>query len=114
MMKSSVSAATMVALVLSLGAVQPAYADNRDAGRVLMGLAGVAVLAHVLNKQKRSERRRATVPARRVEVPRIDYSQCLRQRWTNNGWQTFVANRCVNRLQRQHGIVPRHGRHNNR
>ena len=118
-MRLSLKPAILVGLVVALGATQPAMARDRSAERALLGLAGVAVLAHILSNNDRRKAPAAVTPQRRVHTPhrarapRIDYSRCLRQRWTNNGWETFVSNRCVHRLQRKHGVsVGRNWRHN--
>lgn len=115
-MKLSIQPAILVGLVVALGMAQPSQARDRNAERALLGIAGVAVLAHILNNRDRKRAPKAVTPARRADLParvrppRIDYSRCMRQRWTDKGWQTYVANRCVTRLQRKHGVIPGHGR----
>jgi len=108
----------MTGIVIALGLSQPAAAGQREAGRVLMGLAGVAILAHALNQKDRRGQARAVTPQNNVQTrrraQRIDYSQCLRQRWARGQWETFVASRCVNRLQRQNGIAAGHRFNNGR
>ena len=120
-MRNLIRPAVLAGLVIALGMSQPATARDRNAERVLLGLAGVAVLAHVLNK--REQRGKVAPPAvtpRRADLgarhrgARIDYNQCLRQRWVNGGWETFVSNRCVNRLQRHNGLAKGHWKSNAR
>lgn len=91
------------ALVAALAMSQPAQAERIDGGKLLLGLAGVAVLAHIID---RHGKRKKAAPAPVVEPrqrhrTRIDYRQCLRQRWTPSGWEQYVSQRCVNRLQRR-------------
>lgn len=105
----------------------PAQADQNDIAKVIVGLAGVAALAAIIND--RNDNREKVQAARnkphaltpkynhkrqkdrhaRHRARNVDLNQCLRQRWTQAGWETFVSNRCVSRLQAQE----RRGRHYN-
>lgn len=109
-------------LLISSIAAPPAKAENNEIGRVILGVVGIATLAAILDKrsskakQKRQAAQVAVTPKRQhvIQPRRIDYQQCLRQRWTQSGWQSYVSNRCVNRLNREagranpHGQKPRH------
>jgi len=90
---------------------------NNEIGRVILGVVGIATLAAILDKrsskakQKRQAAQVAVTPKRQhvIQPRRIDYQQCLRQRWTQSGWQSYVSNRCVNRLNREAGRANPHG-----
>lgn len=100
------------ALLVTGMSATPASADNDDVGRVILGVVGIATLAAILDKRsskakQKPQAEQVTVTHKRQHLvhPRpIDYQQCLRQRWTQSGWQSFVSNRCVNRLNREAGL----------
>lgn len=112
MKRLTMTVATASVVFLGLAGT-PARADQNDVARVIVGLAGIAALATILND--RTDRKVEVTRQQPLAVTpkyrgrghgkrvrhRIDYNQCLRQRWTNAGWETFVSNRCVKRLQRQ-------------
>ena len=113
-MISALKTVLMGALLTTSVGVAPASADNGNIGRVILGVAGIAALATLLDQQKpkaQVQARSKVVPAKpkkhRHVQQRVDYQQCLRQRWTQSGWQSYVSNRCVNRLNRQFGQASR-------
>lgn len=91
------------ALAVAIAAAQPARADNLDARHLLLGLAGVAVLATVLDQAGRPK---ATTPTRQQHVRQYaDTRRCLRQRWVRGTWQRYMSQRCLKRLERR-GLLP--------
>jgi len=102
----------------------PAHADQNDIAKVIVGLAGVAALAAIINDREKNRAKVQITQKQHALTPKhhnrgqkdrrarhrgqnTDFNQCLRQRWTQAGWETFVSNRCVSRLQAQE----RRGRH---
>lgn len=117
---------TAAVAIATLGLTNtPARADQNDIAKVIVGLAGVAALAAIINdRDKNRDKVQAARKQPHALTPKhqnqrykerharqrgrnIDFNQCLRQRWTQAGWETFVSNRCVSRLQAQE----RRGRH---
>ncbi len=106
------------AMLMGSFAATPATANDNDVAKIILGVAGIAALAAILDKNDR----KATVTQRakphhvqrkrhRQARHRVDYQQCLRQRWTQSGWQTFVSNRCVARLNQTAKAGHGHGHH---
>ena len=118
-------------VVASLVAAAPARAENTGA-KVFVGLAGLAVLAKILEAE-RAQRQRdqqaapAPVPqprrfapgarARQAPVDRMQragrgYRQCMRQRWTRSGWVSYMDTPCVDAVnaRRQARQTVKHNR----
>lgn len=112
----------------------PARADN-DAAKVIVGLAGLAVLAKIIQSER--EKDEAARAAARAAVPKITpprvthrvappspvyrpnarprhhagrpgrgYRQCLRQRWTRGGWVTYMDNACIDQVNAAKARTP--------
>jgi hypothetical protein len=86
----STLAAAAVALA-GLGAT-PARADDDDIARIIAGLMGIAILGAALND--RDDRRPVVTPPRPPVYP-PERRECLRKRWTPNGWVSYYAQNCV-------------------
>lgn len=104
-------------LMASFGAT-PASASDNDVAKIVLGVAGIAALAAILdqNNRKVTVTQKAKIhpvqPKRQRHArQRVDYQQCLRQRWTQSGWQTFVSNRCVANLNQQANVGRGYGHH---
>ena len=114
--------AAALAITALLATAAPAQAENQ-AGRLLAGIAGVAILATILD----AERKRANAAPSRNVAPVLrqptplygnppapaphwnrgsgvtangapGYRRCQRQRWTRNGWVSYLAPKCVARV----------------
>lgn len=106
MIKSITTTLAAAAIVVSPVAVKPAAA-NHDISRALLGIAAVALIANEIDKNKK--KKAATVqtyqpPAKKKKhvahkpKPKPKAKQCLRQRWTENGWVTYKSQKCLERL----------------
>jgi len=103
--------ALVAGLASALLLAQPAAAGRNDAAKVLTGVVGLAILAHIIDQQNGT--RRATPQRQQPALPHrpvrarggngLDYSQCIRQQWTSNGWQPVLSQRCVARVNRHNG-----------
>lgn len=104
--------ALIIGLASALMLAQPAAAGRNDTAKVLTGVVGLAILAHIIDQQNGARRKAAqhqqpALPhrphrARGGNGP--DYSRCIRQQWTNSGWQPILSQRCVARINRRNGL----------
>lgn len=120
---ASIGGRVAVAGILALGLVMagPARADGNGA-KILAGIAGLALLAKILEAEREASRAEAApapvtraVPQRLVRE-RADlrprragqgFRQCLRKRWTRDGWVTFMEPGCVEQVNARRAA--RHG-----
>lgn len=93
---NSIRGTLIGALALTGAAAAPAKAGDADAiAALLFGAATVAIIANEVKKDKKSHSSQSaqTYSTPRPTAPRA----CLRKKWTNNGWVTFYAPKCVER-----------------
>ncbi|APX89765.1 hypothetical protein BV394_08585 [Brevirhabdus pacifica] len=104
-------------LGLMIGGLTPAPARaNHEISRAILGAAAVGLLIKSYEDKRSREKARARaaaqaasranhshtrIPAGAARAGRDDPRQCLRQRWTPDGWVSYKDQKCLRELDRR-------------